>query len=343
MLKRWTQGLCHRRGWAVALVAGIGLAGAGCGGFSIDGYNLLGVPLFGNFGGGGGDGGPPTPPTDDDDDGFFDGGAGGPTDPCLEELDRKFVRLSLRNQSPDFVHYFMVLIAFEDTPDQQGAVCSDDLGLYTDFGYEFIASGQFREFGAYCIDGPALLYFHEAGNFQAGGGTGAEALASAIAPAQGSSPTFDNFFGSSGVLVPVPDLILFHNPGTGQGASFIVDPLPSDPCDEELLIDFCTLDSFYYVDEDDLPAGSLALGVPGSARRTPNDIQDTFCESGGFSPFHFLVPPGVSNVAPDEFVRGGSIEYVFIRDDREQAIPQLLWRVRDASGGIVQDFAVTPQ
>jgi hypothetical protein len=315
---------------------------AGCGGGAAALF-LLGSPLFterptttgtGDTGGGGGttDGG-----------GFFGGGGRTTRDPCEEANNRKFVTISMRNQaSLDFIHYFLLLVAFVDTDAQSGAVCQDDINLYTDFGYSFIPEGSQREFGDYCIEGPALLYFHESGNFRLGGGTGTDQFASAISPAQGNTPTFDSFFDSAGAMVPVPNQILFHNPGTGEGAALQVAPLTPNPCSTVVIggaTSQCSLDAFYYVDENDRLAGTTALG-PGSARRVPNEIQGTGCLAGFQEAFASLAPSGTtaSTAQNNEFLRGGRIEFVFIRQDLEPPIPQLLWRVTDASGVLVHDF-----
>jgi hypothetical protein len=271
---------------------------------------------------------------------FFGGGGRVNLDPCSESNARKFIRISMRNLSIDsYIHYFLVLIAFvngEMYPD--GAVCPDDVDLYLQNGYSEIPEGSAQEFGNYCIVGPALLYFHDGGQFRRGGG-GAQ-LGSAIAPAQGTSATYDSFFGSGGAQVPVPDLILFHNPGTGEGAALKISESWSSPCD--FLISGnpdpdCDQDAFYYVDEFDLISGSNALGL-GSGRRVPNEIQGTGCECTGFQdPFQRLAPSGVaaSNARCNEFLRGGRIEYTFVRDDVEPPFQQLLWRVTDQSGAEV--------
>jgi len=276
---------------------------------------------------------------------FFDSGSRINVDPCSEPESRKFVRISMRNLATDsYIHYFLALIAFvnSDTyPD--GAVCPDDIDLYTSFGYSEISEGAALEFGHYCIEGPALIYFHRAGQFRRGGGAGGSQLASAIAPAQGTNATFDSFFTSSGARVPVPNLILFHNPGTGEGANLKVSLSNPAPCDTGQVViadPDCAQDAFYYVDEFDQLAGSIQLGV-NSGRRTPSEIQGTGCQCTGFQdPFQTLAPSGTSaaNARCYEFLRGGLIEYVFVRDDREPPFPQLLWRVTDQSGAEVHDF-----
>jgi hypothetical protein len=282
-----------------------------------------------------------------DDSSLFDGDGSGSTDPCSESLSRKFVRISMRNMAPsDYIHYFLVLIAYvngEVYPD--GAVCSDDIDLYTSFGYFEISEGTAREFGNYCIVGPALLYFHESGQFQQAGGTGGAQLASAIAPAQGTSPTYDDFFSSAGAQVPVPDVILFHNPGTGDGSSLKVSNSHPEPCailEVGVSIDSdCDQDAFYYVDDFDmLSSGSTVLGF-GSARRVPSEIQGTGCECLGFDePVQQLAASRVtaSNAQCNEFFRGGRIDYVFLREDTNPPFPQLVWRVTDAAGAVAHDF-----
>jgi hypothetical protein len=275
---------------------------------------------------------------------FFGSGSRTNVDPCSESNARKFVRISMRNLSTDYIHYFLVLIAYvngDTYPD--GAVCADDIDLYTSFGYSEIQEGVAQEFGNYCLVGPALVYFHEGGQFRSGGGTGSSQLGSAIAPAQGTNATFDNFFASGGASVPVPDLILFHNPGTGEGAALKISENTVNPCDIVIQgsgTSDCDQDSFYYVDDSDLIAGSVALGV-GSGRRVPSEIQGTGCECTGFQdPYQTLAPSNTSgsNALCSEFLRGGLIEYVFVRDDTNPPYPQLLWRVLDQSGSEVHDF-----
>jgi hypothetical protein len=316
----------------------------GCGSLSTNGLNLLNAPPLRFFG----PGDATTDPPANDDGSFFDNDGRGSSDPCTLSLDRKFVRISMRNLgSGDFVHYFAVFIAFvqsETYPD--GAVCPDDRDLYTSFGYTEVADGQSTPFGNFCIDGPALVYFHQAGQFRRGGGTGNASLGSAIGPAQGSNATFDNFFTSSGAQVPVPDLILFHNPGSGAGAPLLVDPVNPAPCSGVVITNAtpeCQMDAFYYVDERDRMAGSTALGS-GSGRRVPSEIQGTSCECAAFGQFtpiaQSLAPANASGsqVRCNEYVRGGRIEYAFLREDTNPPTPQLVWRVLDTSGGTVQDF-----
>jgi len=291
------------------------------------------------------------PTTAGDESGFFQTGGRTSVDPCAEPNVRKFVRISMRNLNPDdYVHYFLLLVAFVNSETYpNGAVCPDDVDLYMAFYDEQVPEGARRPFGNFCIEGPALIYFHENGQFQRAGGAGTE-LASAIAPAQGTNATYDNFFDSAGALVPVPDLIIFHNPGTGGGATLKVSNNSLDPCaivvgdigDPE-----CQQDAFYYVDENDLMAGSVNLGA-GSGRRVPNEIQGTGCECGAvgtygtwvFQAAQVLAPSGVtaSNARCNEFLRGGMIEYIFVRDDVDPPYPQLLWRVTDQSGSEAHAF-----
>ena len=282
-----------------------------------------------------------------DDSNLFDGGGRFDVDPCSEPLNRKFVRISMRNMAPsDYIHYFLVLIAYvngELYPD--GAVCPDDIDLYTSFGYFEISEGTAREFGNFCIVGPALLYFHESGQFQRAGGVGGAQLASAIAPAQGTSPTYDGFFSSAGAQVPVPDLILFHNPGTGDGSFLKVSTNHPNPCallEVAVSVDpDCDQDAFYYVDEFDmLSSGSTVLGF-GSARRVPNEIQGTSCECLGFGePWQQLAPSRVTatNAQCNEFLRGGRIDYVFLREDTNPPFPQSVWKVTDSAGALAHDY-----
>lgn len=273
-------------------------------------------------------------------------GGGVAVAPCDESQTRKFVRISMRNQSDDYVHYFLVMIAFIDDPTTamvEGAVCPDDIPLYTSRGYVSIPAGAMVEFGHYCLGGPLLYYLHENGQFR---GAGTAGLASAIAPAQGATPTYDTFFTSTGAQVPVPDLILFYNPGTtADGRALKISRNGTAPCNPDAGTagdPDCQQDAFYYVDENDRLAGSTALGS-GSGRRVPTDIQGTGCECLGLSlAYQVLAPPGRRGVDPsvvcNEFFRGGRIDYVFVREDTEPSFPQLVWRVTDGGGTRAHDF-----
>lgn len=309
------------------------------GGFGFGG--LLG-PLLDTFNP---NAGAPTPPDggpDDDDGGNLGGGDGGPLDPCDENQNRKFVTISMRNQAPtDFIHYFFIAIAFiddEDSPVPDPAVCPDDIDLYTSFGYEMRGEG-IQQIGGFCFPGPLLVYFHESGQFRDASGT----LRSAIGPASGSQPTFDRFFTSAGQRIPVPNIILFHNPGVGDGADLKISQSISACDGTEVVIvgdPLCRQDAFYYVTQDDLLTGSTALGN-GSGRRVGTEIQGSGCQCAvGNINWQQLAPSGVTGASAEcfEFLRGGRIEYVFIRDDRTPPIPQLLWRVTDGSGGLAHDF-----
>ena len=267
-------------------------------------------------------------------------GVTGFTDPCLDSAQaHKFVRISMRNLSPDFIHYFLVMIAFVNgTTYPSGGVCQADVPLYTAFGYNTVADGSSVEFGNVCIRGPALYYFHRNGQFQVAGGTSGASLGSAIAPAQGTTATFDAFFSSSGALVPIPDQILFQNPGTSTGGqSLKVSVSNPSPCNAIVITGVspdCEQDSFYYVDENDRLVGSTALGI-GSGRRVPSEIQGTGCQCRGLNqPYQSIAPQSetAANAQCNEFFRGGRIDFAFVRDDTEPPFPQLLWRVADSSG-----------
>lgn len=337
-------------GWRrPAMVLGLGFASAvatvGCGGGGA--FSNFGGSPFPYVGGGTTTGGPGGSGRST---GGSLGGTTGTIDPCNETQSRKFVRISMRNQSTDYIHYFLVLVAFvQSTEYPDGAVCPDDVGLYTSFGYVSVPAGSAREFGNYCIVGPALYYFHRNGQFRGSGGSGGVSLASAIAPAQGSgAPTYDGFFTSAGASVPVPDLILFHNPGIGAGSSLKISRSLVSPCSsgEQTAPDpVCRQDAFYYVDENDLLAGSRALGF-NSGRRVPDEIQGTGCSCGlGSEPWAIL---GASNLTASTvsgvtglcnvFLRGGRIDYVFVRDDTDPPYPQLVWQVTDASGSRAHTF-----
>ena len=323
----------------LCLAGSIGLASTismGCGGFG-DAAGLLGAPLIGRNqagggGGGGGGGGDPGNP-------FTGGGGAGLLDPCQESLSRKYVRITMRNSNPDdFIHYFVAFVAFDydAVANPEGAVCPADAALYTEFGYQRIADGSAVDFGKYRIPGPAYFYYHENGRFRSATG-GSAVTASAIPPAQGTStPTFDTFFGSGGARVPVPNVILFHNPGGAAGGPLRISRNIQESCDQ---------DAFYYVDESDRLAGNTSTG-PGSARRIAREIQGTGCECPGVGVFldaegaQSLIAPGtpIRNRNCNQFARGGRIEYVFLRQDSDPPVPQLVWRVSDSTGAVIQDF-----
>lgn len=336
----------------VGLVAILPVPGCGMGG---SGWEFMGSPFYGAGGTTGGTTGPGTTTP-------VGGGGGGqsdrtPRDPCQEAQARKFVTISMRNTTPDYIHYFFVAIAFVkvDTNDPNapipffdnvafpnGAVCPNDIRLYQQFGYNIeIPAGQVESFGDYCVGGHALIYYHRSGQFRVSPGQGAAGLGSAIAPAQGTSPTYDGFFTSAGARMPVPDIILFHNPG-GEGAALKVSRPTLNPCDAQPTVGApnCARDSFYYVDEDDVRSGTAALGQ-GSARRVPSDIQGAGCQCRGTAQaFHVLAPSGVlaRGATCQEFLRGGRIDYVFLRQDENPPFPQLVWRVTDPAGTAVHEY-----
>lgn len=336
------------RGVGLALIGAAvfaGLIGAGGCASGGSGFEFLGSPFLtlGPRTAAGGDGtlGPSR-------GGGTAGGSGGLgtgsrtfVDPCTLPQSRKIVRISLRNQSEDFVHYFLVLVARINSGNNEGdgGVCPDDIDFYTSFGYTEVPDGDFQEFGSVCIEGPSLVYFHRGGQFRAGGGVN---LASAISPAQGSNPTFDPFFSSGGVQVPVPDQIIFHNPGSGEGAQLKISENILSPCSLITTAGdpLCQQDAFYYVDESDLITGTTQLGI-GSGRRAASEIQGTGCQCLGLNDISQALAPAnvTANTARcNEFLRGGTIQYVFVREDQTPAFPQLVWRVTDATGALVQDF-----
>ena len=49
-------------------------------------------------------------------------------------------------------------------------------------------------------------------------------------------------------------------------------------------------------------------------------------------------PQAATGANCNEFLRGGSINYAFVRDDVIPPFPQLVWRVTDQSGSIAHEF-----
>ncbi|MCK4342138.1 MAG: hypothetical protein KAY37_10500, partial [Phycisphaerae bacterium] len=337
-------GFCGSRPGLMALVVVIGLVGglvsSGCaGGAGSSTLDFYGSPYYSTgpqestAQGPGSSGRVPG--------GTLGGGSRVNVDPCQETPQRKQIRISMRNISSDYIHYFLVLVAYvnSDThPD--GAVCPEDTSMYESAGYIYISEGDESPFGNECIEGPALYYFHEKGRFQGAGTTG---LASAIAPAQGTSATYDAVFGPSGKQMPVPDIIWFHNPDTGEGKHLKYSPGLSDACDPnviEIAAGPCDQDSFYYVDSFDMKAGSNPGGGDPYVR-FPSEIQGTGCLCGlGNDPWAALAPSGATAADKrcNEFFRGGRVDFVFLRDDTEPPYPQLVWRVTDSSNGLAHDF-----
>ncbi len=341
-----TRNKTRQGAMALGIVSGLvgGLLLAGCAGSSGAGGALqyLWTPFIGTSGTSGGT----TPGSTGVIPGTGTNSSGAAILPCSESQSRKFIRIAMRNTSQDYIHYFVVLIAFvfdPANPQSGGAVCQTDIPLYTAFGYVLIPSGSQIEFGDYCIVGPALYYFHKNGQFQ---GAGSSGLASAIAPAQGTTATYDTFFTSAGAQVPVPNLILFHNPGsTPEGIALKVSRNTPSPCSSTVQTagdPFCLQDAFYYVDVNDVPDGTTALGT-GSSRRVPAEIQASGCScAGSTQAFSILAASNLkakdSAVVCNNFFRGGRIDFVFVRDDTTPPYPQLLWRVTDDSGTQAQNF-----
>lgn len=279
-------------------------------------------------------------------------------DPNTLSVEKKLIRISMRNLSSDTVHYFLLMVGFvRGDAYPTGGVSASDIAFYTNQanGYTEIPAGQTVAFGNYCINGPAVYRFHLNGQFKGGGGK----LASAIGPAQGTTPTYDNYFTSAGAQVAVPDVILFHNPGTGDGQDLQLAFTNPTPCAAGTLLGAsnCGQDAWYYVDEQDLPSGSNS-GADAYVRY-PNGIQGTGCQCGG-APASFGVadqlvsgvafsaqagqlraPSGLSasSAQCNQFFRGGRIDYVFLRNtDILPTPPQLVWKVTDGSGATAHTF-----
>ena len=339
------RGCCGLWQGALALVALIGLAGAvastGCGGGGGGAFQYLGTPFNTTRPSSTGTQAPGV--SSRTTGGSLAGGGRTSVDPCLEPRERKFLRISMRNMSSSYVQYFLVLVArVQSTTWPDGGVCPEDVPTYQSAGYSLVPEGGVREFGNYCLQGPLLIYFHKSGQFRDSGG-----LAAAIAPAQGTSPTYDRFFGAAGQQMPVPEAILFHNPGTTvESQALKFSRSLRSPCSNtsgEVADPVCAQDSWYYVDETGQRDGSRPSqqSRSGSYVRFPSEIQGTGCECGlGNDAAANLAPSGTTAAEAEctEFFRNGRIDFVFIRDDTEPPYPQLLWRVTDANGTRAHDF-----
>ncbi len=282
------------------------------------------------------------------------------------QTDRKII-LTLRNEMTDrYVHYHLHLIAFrKDVP-------IGDESRYEAFGYVRYPSGV--NFGCYTFTQDLFYYYHRNGQFRADITDSGSALRSGIAPATSASqPKLDPSFSNRNV--PLPSLILFHDPGTGPLPDAFDDDRGADTINPALDdatncgCDVCAQASWYYVTELDVPVG---IAPPCSAGRdpaamgryfrVPGETQDTVCDDcsslvatlplAGTEACHWLhntalneavwpQPAGaVGDVRCYEYYLGSVVTYTFTDDGTTtgldaNVLPSLKWEVRTLTGQII--------
>ncbi len=256
------------------------------------------------------------------------------------------IRLTLENQDPNrYIHYHLHLIAFrEDIP-------VGDESRYEAFGYEWFPAGV--QFGCYNFSHARGLYYyyHEEGRFRANldnTNDSTNPVLSGIEPASPSSNSLDRFFADR--VVPVPSLILFHDPGSSVPSQFNrlnrsngISALVTSVLACAPTCFACSQPSWYYVTAADLPAGQIPGSCAGASRtditrflrffRVPAETQDNVCgECAGLTtPFpaqdtsaaHWLQSTAVnaavypnpaqtpSNSDCFEYFIGAQVRYVF--------------------------------
>jgi hypothetical protein len=266
------------------------------------------------------------------------------------------VRITLRNATPSFVHYFMHLVA-EAGP--TASVLPSQVSRYTAAGYCALPVGQDLFIGdiQFALSDPAnqwLWYYHACGLFPCTGA--ATTMCDGCSGSSCSTCVFDlaspcpnttgsHTFLSSGIVaptsvatlpqdefwrnrtMPAPDHILFYeHPGV---------PSPGG--------NVCLHESFFFypVAPDDTPmVPADPRSVPANVGR-PNQIQGTRCDCTPLSPaaVQSLTPSGVpdGSSACNQYPAQASITYTFVDD----ATYRLVWEVRSGLGTLIHAPAVT--
>ncbi len=275
--------------------------------------------------------------------------------------------LTLRNKLTDrYIHYHLILIAFVED------ITPGDEARYLNFGYHHYPSGT--TIGCYTFTQNLYLYYHNNGKFRSDVSNPTSTMLSGIAPASSSStPRVDSFFGNR--EVPLPSVILFHDPGTtvpspfntGRGSSTINPGLHTiSSC---VSCDRCAQAGWYYVQSNDTPIGIASactigrdITAKGRYYRVPGEIQGTVCydctSEAGTLPIailntaHWLhnsaagtgtgpLGPGLpTDVRCHEFYADSVIVYTFGNAaDAVQpggtATPSLVWDVRSRNGDVI--------
>lgn len=275
------------------------------------------------------------------------------------------ILLTLQNADPNrYIHYHLHLITFAKD------IVTGDESRYTSFGYVRYPTGV--SFGCYNFAGRDLYYYyHRNGRFRTNITNSSSTLLSGISPAISSaSPRKDVYFMSR--VVPLPSMILFHDPKTTVPAAFNVDrgattinPALSTPSTCAGCAS-CAQASWYYVTAFDQPSGvnrPCSLGRndsngPGRYFRVPAETQQTACwdcvvtlpllgtdaahwlHNSAINEAIFPRPAGdVSTVLCNEFYLGSVVTYTFTNagdlvasGSGLTAQPSLQWSVQTRSG-----------
>lgn len=228
--------------------------------------------------------------------------------PCDVSASRRFVRITMQNTSPSYIHYHMHLVA-EAGP--SASICEDEIEKYTAFGYVQLPAGEPLDIGGVTfrsIDtrNSWLWYYHDNGRFRVNPTDTNSALLAGIAPAQAGSTSFDTFWINR--VVPLPEYILFD------------DRTQATDTNE------CNHIAFYYVNA----AGqAIRPGV------TTDQVQGTRCEClGRTDATQAAMPINVSDTdaACFQYPRGARIIFTFIQQDTLPPVPQLVWNVLSPTG-----------
>ncbi len=274
--------------------------------------------------------------------------------------------LKLQNETNTYVHYHLILIAFRDD------VVPGDEKRYTDAGYVRYPSGT--SIGCYSFTQDLFLYYHMNGRFRADINSTSSPLYSGIGPAASTAnPTVDAYWTQR--EIPVPSVILFHDPSPGnvpspfsQGRSATtINPLLDDvtSC---VTCTSCAQASWYYVQPNDLPNGfattcSMGRDINAAFRyyRVPAETQDTACYDciadsatvplSQLTTAHWLHnsavglgtgPRAAGNVVDVrcyEFYMDSIVTYTFTKQGNivsgTTAPPSLVWDVRTRGGTII--------
>jgi len=201
------------------------------------------------------------------------------------------IYLTLQNAVTDrYIHYHLHLIAFRED------VAPGDESRYESFGYRMYTSPQ--TIGCYTFPAtvarPLFYYYHQNGRFRTEITDTSRPLLSGIQSAvSATQPRLDPFF--AGRVVPVPSLILFHDPRNTVPSPFdqnrnshTINSTLANVTNCTASCEICSRASWYYVTATDVPSGFPGLGCTrgrdpsDNSRilryfRVPAETQDTVC------------------------------------------------------------------